>query len=127
VSIVVSDFKDLRVYRDAFDCANEIFRLSMSWPLNEQYAITDQIRRSSRSVCANIGEAWFKRDYPKYFSSKLSDALSEASETIVWLDFASEYGYLSTEAEELETRYRRIIGGLVKMMVNADQWCQTTQ
>ncbi|PEN12895.1 four helix bundle protein [Longibacter salinarum] len=122
---MVRDFKDLRVYEQAFACASEIFRLSTDWPPSERYSMTDQIRRASRSVCANIGEAWFKRDYPKHFSSKLSDALSEASETIVWLDLAAEHGYVSNEVDNFESRYRSIIGGLVKMKVNADKWCHT--
>lgn len=86
--------------------------------------MTDQIRRSSRSVCANIAEAWRKRRYPKHFISKLSDADAEAAETQTWLDFALDCGYVDTETRnELNEQYEMIIGGLVKMMNTADRWC----
>jgi four helix bundle protein len=121
---MVSDFKDLRIYELAFEAAKELQDRSRTWPTSEKYAIIDQIRRSSRSVCANIAEAWFKRRYPDHFVSKLSDASSEAAETIVWIDFAQEYGYLDADdAAELEKKYRQAIGGLVKMMNNSDRWC----
>ena len=121
---MVTDFKDLRVYEQAFRAAMQIQERSSSWPKSEQYALTDQIRRSSRSVCSNIGESWLKRRYPNHFISKLSDASSEAAETIVWLDFARELELIdSRAAERLETEYRRTIGGLVKMMNNPDPWC----
>jgi len=112
------------VYEQAFKAAIQIQELSASWPKSEQYALTDQIRRSSRSVCSNIGESWLKRRYPNHFVSKLSDASSEAAETIVWLDFACEFGLMDDDsAERLETEYRRTIGGLVKVMNNPDPWC----
>lgn len=95
---MVTDFKELRTYQRAFEAAMQIFELSEGWPSNEKYALTDQIRRSSRSVCANIGEAWFKRQYPNHFASKLSDACSEAAETIVWIDFARDCNYLPDNA-----------------------------
>lgn len=86
--------------------------------------MVDQIRRSSRSVCANIAEAWFKQRYPDHFVSKLSDASSEAAETIVWIGFALEYSYLDEKtASSLETRYRQTIGGLIKMIDNPEPWC----
>ena len=78
----VSRFEELRVYERAFELASQIFELSASWPKEERYALTDQVRRSSRSVCANIAEAWCKRRYPKHFVSKLSDAHGEAAETV---------------------------------------------
>ncbi len=120
----IDDFKKLRVYQDGLAAALEIFALSKAWPKEEQYALPDQVRRSSRSVCANIGEAWFKRRYPKHFASKLSDAGSEALETLVWIDIAVASGYLERDrADELNTKYRGIAGGIVKMMANPDQWC----
>ena len=86
--------------------------------------MTDQIRRASRAVCANIAEGWLKRRYPKHFVSKLSDAASEAAEVLVWLDFATAAGYLNTETSaELERTYRQTIGGLVRMQQRPDQWC----
>lgn len=78
-SELIKSYEQLRVYQNAFDAAGGIFLLSKNWPKEERYSLTDQIRRSSRSVCANIGEAWFKRRYPKHFISKLSDAGSEAA------------------------------------------------
>lgn len=105
----------------------EIFERSKQWLAEERYALTDQIRRSSRSVCSNIGEAWFKRSYPRHFASKLSDAGSEASETIVWLDFALECGYVQKEEiTSLSSTYRRIIGGLTKMIAHPEKWCVTS-
>ena len=121
---MVSDFKELRIYQRAFQAAKTLQEHSEGWPESEKYAMTDQIRRSSRSVCANIAEAWFKRRYPDHFVSKLSNASSEAAETIVWIGFAQEYHYLDEEmASQLENRYRQTIGGLVKMMNNPDPWC----
>jgi four helix bundle protein len=123
-SKMVSDFKELRIYKLAFKAAKELQEQSVGWPESEKYAMTDQVRRSSRSVCANIAEAWFKRRYPNHFVNKLSDASSEAAETIVWIGFAQEYDYLDDEtATTLEDRYRQTIGGLVKMMNNPDPWC----
>jgi four helix bundle protein len=102
----------------------QLFELSKAWPEEETYSLTDQIRRSSRSACANIAEAWYKRLYEKHFVSKLSDANSEAAETIVWLDIASNCGYLQREkAEQFESGYREIIGGLVSMMDQSENWC----
>jgi four helix bundle protein len=120
----VEDFDDLRVYRTAFRHAMKIFDLSGDWPNEERYALTDQIRRSSRAVCSNIAEAWSKRRYEAHFVNKLSDAEGEAAETITWLDFAHSCEYLSAERHDrLRTEYRRIRGGLVKMMKNPDPWC----
>ena len=120
----VEDFDDLRVYRTAFIHSMKIFDLSGEWPEEERYALTDQIRRSSRSVCSNIAEAWSKRRYTAHFVSKLSDAEGEAAETITWLDFASACDYLSGERhEELREQYKTIRGGLIKMMKNPDPWC----
>lgn len=93
----VERFEDLRVYRDSFEAAMHIFEASKRWPKSEKYSLTDQIRRSSRAVCANISEAWFKRSYPKHFASKLSDATSEAAETLTWLRFAERCGYFNSD------------------------------
>ena len=124
LSMMVKRFRDLRVYRDAFRSARAIYNLSRDWPNVERYALTDQIRRSSRSVAANIAEAWRKRRYPKHFISKLSDSDAEAAETRCWLDFAIDHGYIDRETyEELDVRYNRIQGSLVKMMSSADDWC----
>ena len=86
-------FRDLRVYQLAFDLAMEIFRLSKSFPQEERFSLTDQIRRSPRSVAANIAEGYRKKQYPKMFVSKMADADGEANETQVWINFATNCGY----------------------------------
>lgn len=117
-------FRDLRVYRLAFQTAETVFEVTEDWPRCERYAMTDQIRRSSRSVCANIGEAWYKRRYPRAFVSKLNDAGSEASETLVWLDFATAFGYLrADDAQHLQNDLEYVIGGLTKMAEHPEKWC----
>lgn len=121
---MVESFRDLRVYKDAFRAARAIFQCSQSWPREERYALTDQIRRSSRSVFANVAEAWRKRRYPNHFVSKLSDADAEAAETRAWLDAALDHGYIDQqEYEDLDTSYDVITARLVKMMNDPDQWC----
>ena len=120
----VECFEDLRVYQDSFEAAMRIFEASKDWPKSEKYSMTDQIRRSSRSVCANISEAWFRRSYPKYFASKLNDSTSEAAETITWLRFAERCDYMrSDDAQALRDEYQKIIGGLVKMLTPPEKWC----
>jgi four helix bundle protein len=114
---------DLDVYRTAFDVAMEIFQRSKSFPVEEKYALTDQIRRSSRSVCANIAEAWRKRKYRAAFISKLSDSEAEAAETETWIQFAVQCGYMEREAARaIYDRYEKILGSLVRMANNADTW-----
>jgi four helix bundle protein len=121
---LVKHFKELRVYKQGFAAASRIYELSKRWPREERYSLTDQIRRSSRSVCANIAEAWRKRRYPAHFVSKLSDSDSEAAETQAWLDFALDCGYIDQQAhDELYGVYENVIGGLVNMMANPDAWC----
>lgn len=87
-------FKSLKVYQLAYELAMEIFELSKKFPREETYSLTDQLRRSSRSVCTNLAEAYRKRRYPKSFTSKISDADGEASETMVWIDFSKDCKYL---------------------------------
>jgi len=117
-------FRDLRVYQAAFTAAMRIFELSRTWPVEGRYSLTGEGRRSSRSVCGNIAEAWRKRRYPAHFVSKLSDADGEAAETQNWLDFALARGYLDAHAhEELGAAYDGISGGLVSMMSDPDAWC----
>ncbi len=94
---VIINYNNLKVFKLFFQKAMQIFELSRSWPQEEKYALTNQIRRSSRSVCGNIAEAWRKRRYPAYFVSKLSDSDAEAAETEVWLDFALKCRYLSED------------------------------
>jgi len=102
-------FRDLKVYQKAFNLAKEIFEVSKSFPVEERYSLTDQIRRSSRSVCANIAEGYRKRRYPKHFTSKITDADSETSETIVWLDFAMDFNYITKDFyDKIESEYEEI-------------------
>ena len=91
----INSAKDLKVYQEAYALAMEIFELSKQWPPEERYSLTDQIRRSSRSVCSNLREAWVKRRYEAHFTSKLTDADGENSETDTSLDFAKDCGYLA--------------------------------
>ena len=91
---VIKSFRDLIVYRKAFEMACKIYGITSSFPKEEKYSLTDQIRRPSRSVCANLAEAWARKSYPKAFVNKLSDALSEQLETEVWLDFCVRHKYI---------------------------------
>ena len=119
----IATHKELRVYQAAFSMAMEIYQLSKSFPSEEKFSLTDQVRRSSRSVCANLAEAFRKRRYPKNFVSKLSDCEAEAAETQVWLDFALACNYLDQETyEKLYKEYNAIIGMLVKMITEPDKW-----
>ena len=121
----IKDFRELVVYQKSFDSAMELFTLSKAWPPDERYSLTGQVRRSSRSICANIAEAWRKRRYPASFVSKLSDADTEAGETLVWLEFASRCGYMvEPNARDLSLRYDRICAQLVTMINQSDQWCE---
>lgn len=105
------------------DAAMQLFELTKAFPSEEKFSMVDQMRRSSRSVCANLAEAWRKRRYQGHFVSKLSDAESEAEETRVWLEFAFRCGYMSqARSEEMDDAYDKIIGQLVKMMSSAEQW-----
>ena len=114
---------DLRVYQLAFSSAMEIFNLSLNFPKEEKYSLTDQIRRSSRSVCANITESWRKRRYPKYFEFKLSDAEGEAAETQNWLDFAFACKYIDENVyKDLSQKYDNIIGMIVNMITYSEKW-----
>lgn len=114
---------NLKVYQLAFDSAMCIFEISKRWPIEERYSLTDQIRRSSRSVCANLTEAWRKRRYPAHFISKLSDADTEAAETTVWLNFAHKCHYLDAETyQTLLDHYDHICRMLTKMITNPDSW-----
>ena len=114
---------DLRVYQLAFSSAMEIFNLSLNFPKEEKYSLTDQIRRSSRSVCANITESWRKRRYPKYFEFKLSDAEGEAAETQNWLDFAFACKYIDKSVyKDLSQKYKNIIGMIVNMITYSEKW-----
>ena len=111
-------FKDLKVYKMAFSLAMDIFEITKNFPKEEKYSLTDQIRRSSRSVCSNIAEGYRKRRYPKHFTSKMTDADGEASETSTWIDFAFSCKYISEDIQEsLNEKYDEV-GKMLGSMAN---------
>jgi len=119
----IRHFDELDVYQLAMNSAMCIFEASKVFPAEKRYSLTDQIRRSSRSVCANTAEAWRKRRYPRAFVSKLSDAEAQAAETQVWLEFANKCSYLNLSVrDELMSMYNRILGKLVVMMTHPEDW-----
>lgn len=119
----IQNHSELQVYQKALATAMKIYDLSKKFPKEEMYSLTDQIRRSSRSVCANLAEAWRKRRYEGAFISKLSDSEAEAAETQVWLEFAIECKYLDHDtAAELYKTYNEIIKTLVGMMNHTETW-----
>lgn len=120
---IIKSHRELNVYKLAFSSSMKIFSLSKSFPKEEIYSLTDQIRRSSRSVCSNIAEAFRRRKYPKAFSSKLNESEAEAAETQNWLDFAFECEYINIEAYHLlDKEYENIIGMLVNMQKHPEKW-----
>ena len=119
----ITTHQDLDVYRRSFDVSMQIFTLSKTFPKEELYSLTDQIRRSSRSVSANIAEGWRKRRYVKSFVSKLSDAEAEAAETQVWLEYAVSCEYLSADqARSLYQVYNDILRTIVGIINHKDKW-----
>ena len=119
----IENHTDLQVYHKTFEAAMTVFDLSKSFPKEEKYSLVDQVRRSSRSVCSNLAEAWRKRRYEAAFISKLSDAEGEAAETQVWLEFAVRCGYLTRDqASELYKSYAEIIRTFVGMINHPETW-----
>lgn len=116
--------QDLEAYRAAYRLAMEIFRASKAWPAEERYSLTDQIRRSSRSVCTNLAEAWAKRRYVAHFTSKLTDADGENLETQAWLNFSRDCGYLDDAAfsgfVDASEEVGRLLGG---MLAKPESFC----
>jgi len=120
---LVKSHEDLAVYQMAFDVAMKIFELSKRFPVEERYSLTDQIRRSSRSVCANLAEAWRKRRYEAAFIAKLNDSEAESAETQVWIKFAVKCQYLDLEqGRELYGTYNQVLSGLVHLINNSHHW-----
>ncbi len=117
----MGSFKDLNVYKKAFKLAMEIFEESKHFPREELYSLTDQIRRSSRSVCSNIGEGYRKRIYSAHFVSKISDADMENSETQVWLDFALKCNYIKNFRYDDLLCQSEEIGKMLGDMINNPQ------
>jgi len=114
----IKSAKDLRVYKRAYALAMEIFNLSKDWPSEEKYSLTDQIRRSSRSVCTNLRESWAKRRYEAHFISKLTDADGENSETATWLDFALDCAYIDPADHKRFTEENRAVGSMLGAMLS---------
>lgn len=117
-------FRDLKVYQLSYKLALEIFENTKGYPKEELYSLTDQVRRSSRSVPANIAEAWRKRKYPKSFVNKLTDSLAEESETEVWLDFSNDLNYITSEKYKyFIEKYDEVARMLSSMIDNPDKFC----
>lgn len=119
----IATYRDLRVYQSAMTAAMEIFETTRKFPAEERYSLTDQIRRSSRSVCANLAEAWRKRRYEAAFIAKMSDAETEATETQVWLEFSLRCQYIPQDMHaRLHDIYDHIVAQLVKMIDDRHKW-----
>lgn len=119
----INSYRELRVYQAAIEAAMKIFELTKTFPKEEIYSMTDQMRRSSRSVCSNIGEAWRRRRYKAAFIAKLNDSETEATETQVWLELAFRSGYIFQEInDELFAEYESIIAQLVVMINQPEKW-----
>ena len=114
----VNSWRDLGTYKSAFELQQRIFEVSKSWPREEGYSLTDQIRRSSRSIGANIAESWAKRRYPAHFKSKLTDADGELQETLHWLDIAKACDYINTAQAENLTMFAESTGKQLGSMIN---------
>ncbi|HVC99135.1 MAG TPA: four helix bundle protein [Pirellulales bacterium] len=119
----INSHKEMRVWQDAMDGAMQVFEVTRTFPADERFSLVDQIRRASRSVAANLAEAWRRRRYEAAFLNKLNEAECEASETQTWIELASRCRYISPRiARDLDTRYERILGQLVKMISNPKPW-----
>lgn len=121
----IGSVRDLKVYGLGFDTAMEIFDISKNFPKEEKYSLTDQVRRSSRSVCTNLAEAWRKRRYEAVFVNKLTDAEQEAAETQTWLEFALKCGYIDQEMfRRLDEKYEHIFAMLITMERKSQSFCR---
>ncbi len=125
-NVLVTKVRDLNVYKKAFEAAMEIFNITKSFPQEEKYSLVDQIRRSSRSVCANLSEAWRKRRYKAVFANKLSDCAQEAAETQTWLEFALKCHYIKEETfHNLDDQYEHVFAMLTNMECKIDMFCNS--
>ena len=119
----IKSYKDLYVYKNAMEAAMKIFELTKTFPAEETYSLTDQLRRTSRSVCSTIGEAWRKRIDRAAFTARLNDTESLACASQVWVEFARKCGYLKDEVcNELDSAYDTILGQLFKMGKESAKW-----
>ena len=120
----INSFRDLIVYQKAYKLAMEIFEISKSFPKEEKYSLTDQIRRSSRSVTSNIAEAWARKKYIKSFVNKLTDSLGEEYETEVWLDYSRDTKYITSEKHsEVINECDEVRKMLISMINHPEKWC----
>lgn len=121
----IAGVRDLKVYCLAFEAAMEIFEISKFFPPEEKYSLTDQVRRSSRSICTNLAEGWRKRRYKAVFINKLSDAAQEAAETQTWLHFALACKYIDKKTyKRLDEKFEHIFAMLFTMQQKADSFCK---
>ena len=121
----IRSVRDLLVYQRAFDSAMKIFEISKKFPKEEMYSLTDQMRRSSRAICANLSEGWRKRKYKAVFINKLTDAEQEAAETQTWLEFALRCHYIDEQTfASLDKDYEEIFAMLISMERKADTFCK---
>lgn len=120
---LIKSYRELDVYKAAMELVMKVFELSKRFPPEERFSLTDQVRRSSRSICANIAEAWRKRRYEAAFIAKLSDAETEAAETQVWVEIAFRCGYLPEPAfGELDDAFDKIMGQIVRIADQPEKW-----
>lgn len=121
----INSFRDLIVYQKAYEVSMEIFEISKEYPKEEKYSLTDQIRRSSRSVCANISEAWAKRIYIKHFVSKLTDSLGEEYETETWIQYSKDCNYITTDQfKKFMDKCDEVRKMLISMINNPEKFCK---
>ena len=122
----VGSIREFNVYRMAFDTAMEIFKISKNFPIEEKYSMTDQIRRSSRSVCTNLAEAWRKKKYMAVFINKITDCSQEAAETQTWLEFAYSCNYIDEKLFNcFDQKYEHIFAMLITMERKAESFCRS--
>jgi four helix bundle protein len=125
---IIRSFRDLRAYQQTRQEINRVFEMTKTFPKEEKYSLTDQIRRSSRAVNSMIAEAWAHRRYSASFISKLTDAIGEANETQSWLDDALDCGYIKpTQHQDLDSAWQSIGGMLTNMIAKADDFCKTVR
>jgi four helix bundle protein len=122
----IRHYRELDVYQNGMKLALQVFEMSKRFPTEEKYALTDQVRRSSRSVCTNLAEAWRKRRYAAAFVAKLNDSEAEAAESQVHLEFALHAGYITPDAfTKIDDAYDKILGQLVRMSEHPGKWVIT--
>jgi four helix bundle protein len=120
----IKHFRELKVYQKAFQAAMKIFEITKTFPVEERYSLIDQIRRSSRSVCANMAEGWRKRKYTAVFKNKMTDSMQEASESQCWLEFSFGCKYIDQDTfSRLDDEYEQIIAMLNSMEMNSNKFC----